>query len=57
MRIPTAVYAEITPNPAVMKFVADRLLIPDGLQAEFRSKRSAVTTARLDPVRTADVSV
>ena len=41
MRIPTAVYAEITPNPAVMKFVADRLLIPDGLQAEFRSKRAA----------------
>jgi Fe-S cluster biogenesis protein NfuA len=41
MRIPTAVYAEITPNPAVMKFVADRLLIPDGRQAEFRSKRAA----------------
>ena len=27
MAIPTSVYAEMTPNPAVMKFVADRLLI------------------------------
>lgn len=37
-RIPTAVYAEMTPNPAVMKFVVDRLLIQHGEQIEYRSK-------------------
>tara|TARA_B100000767_G_scaffold43660_2_gene37669 strand:+ start:134 stop:787 length:654 start_codon:yes stop_codon:yes gene_type:complete len=41
MPIPTNVYAEMTPNPAVMKFVADRLLIEGGYQAEFRSKTEA----------------
>lgn len=34
-KIPTAVYAEMTPNPGTMKFVADRLLIADGQQVEF----------------------
>jgi len=38
MSIPTSVYAEMTPNPAVMKFVADRPLIAEQFQAEFRSK-------------------
>ena len=37
-RIPTAVYAEMTPNPAVMKFVVDRILIQHGEQIEYRSK-------------------
>ena len=41
MTIPTSVYAEMTPNPAVMKFVADRPLIADQHQAEFRSKEEA----------------
>ena len=41
MPIPTSVYAEMTPNPAVMKFVADRPLIVDQHQAEFRSKEEA----------------
>lgn len=41
MAIPTSVYAEMTPNPAVMKFVADRLLIEGGYQAELRSKEEA----------------
>lgn len=36
-RIPTEVYAEMTPNPATMKFVADRLLIDGGHQVEFTS--------------------
>ena len=31
----------MTPNPAVMKFVADRLLIEGGYQAELRSKEEA----------------
>ena len=41
MSIPTSVYAEMTPNPAVMKFVADRPLIAEQFQAEFRSKEEA----------------
>lgn len=41
MPIPTSVYAEMTPNPAVMKFVADRPLIENNLQVEFRNKTEA----------------
>jgi NFU1 iron-sulfur cluster scaffold homolog, mitochondrial len=37
--IPTAVYAEITPNPSVVKFVADRPLISGGLQVEYLSQK------------------
>ncbi len=40
-RIPTAVYAEMTPNPAAMKFVADRALVAGGMQVEYRSKSEA----------------
>jgi NFU1 iron-sulfur cluster scaffold homolog, mitochondrial len=40
-RIPTALYAEMTPNPAAMKFVADRPLITGGLQVEYRTKMEA----------------
>ncbi len=40
-KTPTAVYAEMTPNPAVMKFVIDRSLILHGEQAEFTSKQQA----------------
>ena len=45
--IPTAVYAEMTPNPSVMKFVADRTLIPNGWQAEFRQQAQAKGAAPL----------
>jgi len=38
MSTPTSVYAEMTPNPEVMKFVADRPLIEGNAQAEFYSK-------------------
>ena len=38
MNTPTSVYAEMTPNPEVMKFVADRPLIDGNAQAEFTSK-------------------
>jgi NFU1 iron-sulfur cluster scaffold homolog, mitochondrial len=40
-KIPTALYAEMTPNPAAMKFVADRSLITGGLQVEYRTKAEA----------------
>ena len=46
-RIPTSVYAEMTPNPAVMKFVADRALAPGDHQLEFRSKTEAMLCSPL----------
>lgn len=46
-RIPTAVYAEMTPNPAAMKFVADRALVTGGLQVEYRSKSEAKSSSPL----------
>lgn len=46
-KIPTSVYAEMTPNPAVMKFVADRHLIPGGLQVEYRSKQETIGSSPL----------
>ena len=47
MPIPTSVYAETTPNPKVMKFVADRVLIADQHQVEFRSKSEAALCSPL----------
>jgi len=35
---PVIIYAESTPNPASMKFVADRLLIEQGATAQYLSK-------------------
>ena len=46
-KIPTAVYAEMTPNPATMKFVADRLLISGGLQVEYKSVQEAKGSSAL----------
>lgn len=34
-QIPVAVYAEMTPNPNTMKYVANQLLVPGGLVFEF----------------------
>lgn len=46
-KIPTSVYAEMTPNPAAMKFVADRALISGGMQIEYRSKTEAKNSSPL----------
>lgn len=46
-RIPTSVYTEMTPNPAAMKFVADRALISGGLQVEYRSGQEAKNSSPL----------
>lgn len=46
-KIPTSLYAEMTPNPAAMKFVADRALITGGLQVEYRSKTEAKGSSAL----------
>ncbi|MDG2332493.1 MAG: NifU family protein [Flavobacteriales bacterium] len=36
-KVPVTVYSEVTPNPAVMKFVADKMLIDTGEVAEYLS--------------------
>jgi Fe-S cluster biogenesis protein NfuA len=41
MKHPISIYAEMTPNPDVMKFVTDRALISEGSTAEFTSKSQA----------------
>ena len=46
-KIPTAVYAEMTPNPATMKFVADRLLISGGMQVEYKMAQEAKGSSAL----------
>ncbi len=46
-KIATAVYAEMTPNPAAMKFVADRPLISGGMQVEYRNKVEAKNSSPL----------
>ena len=40
-KIPTSVYAEMTPNPSTMKFVANKYLLITGDSAEFSSKSAA----------------
>jgi Fe-S cluster biogenesis protein NfuA len=40
-KIPTSVYAEMTPNPTTMKFVADRELVTGGHQLEFLNSTEA----------------
>lgn len=39
-----SIYAEMTPNPMAMKFVADRLLVPDGVQFEFMTREAAASS-------------
>ncbi len=41
-RPPVSVYAEMTPNPASMRFVSSRLLVHDGRLLEFRTPQEPV---------------
>jgi Fe-S cluster biogenesis protein NfuA len=41
MNVPVTVYAEMTPNPSTMKFVANKYLLITGDSAEFSSKSAA----------------
>lgn len=41
MNVPVTVYAEMTPNPSTMKFVANKYLLITGDSAEFSSKADA----------------
>ena len=38
-KIPVTIYAEMTPNPATMKFVADKYLLDPSSSAEFESQQ------------------
>jgi Fe-S cluster biogenesis protein NfuA len=40
-RPPITVYAESTPNPLTLRFVASRMLVPDGRMLEFRKAEEA----------------
>ncbi len=41
MKRPVTMYAESTPNPATMKFVADVMLVTDGNTAEYVNQQEA----------------
>jgi len=41
MKVPVTIYAEMTPNPATMKFVANKHLLATGDSAQFNSKAEA----------------
>ena len=41
MKVPVTVYAEMTPNPSTMKFVANKYLLGTGDSAEFNSMAEA----------------
>ena len=41
MNVPVTIYAEMTPNPATMKFVANKYLLISGDSVEFISKKDA----------------
>jgi len=42
MKRPVTIYAEMTPNPNTMKFVADRMLVEPGQVVEFLNRQEAV---------------
>lgn len=46
-KIPVTVYSEVTPNPSVMKFVADKMLVPTGEIAEYLSLSEAQGSSTL----------
>ena len=41
MNVPVTIYTEMTPNPATMKFVANKYLLITGDSVEFISKKEA----------------
>ena len=42
MKKPVTIYAEMTPNPNTMKFVADHMLVESGNVVEFLNKQEAI---------------
>ena len=41
MSKPVTIYAEMTPNPNTMKYVADHMLVESGVVVEFLSQKEA----------------
>ena len=41
MSRPVTIYAEMTPNPNTMKYVADHMLVESGVVVEFLSQKEA----------------
>jgi NFU1 iron-sulfur cluster scaffold homolog, mitochondrial len=46
-KIPVTVYSEVTPNPSVMKFVADKMLLATGESVEYLSINEATGSSSL----------
>jgi Fe-S cluster biogenesis protein NfuA len=44
---PTSIYAELTPNPNTMKFVADRVIFPSDEPVEYKTPGEAVGSSEL----------
>tara|TARA_Y100001933_G_scaffold168768_1_gene166975 strand:+ start:25 stop:630 length:606 start_codon:yes stop_codon:yes gene_type:complete len=42
MKVPVTIYAELTPNPSTMKFVANKYLLPSGESANFNLKKDTI---------------
>lgn len=42
MKVPVTIYAELTPNPSTMKFVANKYLLPSGESANFTTKKDTI---------------
>ena len=42
MKVPVTIYAELTPNPSTMKFVANKYLLPSGESANFNTKKNTI---------------
>ena len=42
MKVPVTIYAELTPNPSTMKFVANKYLLPSGESANFNTKKDTI---------------
>jgi Fe-S cluster biogenesis protein NfuA len=47
MKVPVTIYAELTPNPSTMKFVANKYLLPSGESANFNIKKDTVVFSPL----------
>jgi Fe-S cluster biogenesis protein NfuA len=43
--LPVTIYSEMTPNPNTMKFVANRMLVDEGIVAEYNDKSEAESSS------------
>ena len=45
--LPVTIYSEMTPNPNTMKFVANRMLVAEGVVAEYNAKSEAENSSNV----------